>query len=92
MRPKETDPVKIVVEVIKNLNYATDASKAATYDVVSTSSAFENLQPVDKMEWQTASVVLEGISEGDRILIRPGEIRETGQVSPSIVGTLTTSR
>lgn len=72
---KETDPVKIVVEVIKNLNYATDASKAATYDVVSTSSAFETLQPVDKMEWQTASVVLEGISEGDRILIRPENMK-----------------
>ena len=72
---KETDPVKVVVEVIKNLSYVTDASKAATYDVVSTSSAFETQQPVDKMEWQTASVVLEGLSDGDRILIRPENMK-----------------
>ena len=72
---KETDPVKVVVEVIKNLSYVTDASKAATYDVVSTSSALETQQPVDKMEWQTASVVLEGLSDGDRILIRPENMK-----------------
>lgn len=67
----ETDPVKVVVEVIKNLDYVTDASKAASYEVVSTSQALVTSQPDDKMEWQKASVILEGLSAGMRVLVRP---------------------
>lgn len=72
---KETDPVKVVVEVIRNLDYVTDASRAATYEVVSTSEALATSQPDDKMEWQKASVILEGLAPGMRILVRPENMK-----------------
>ncbi len=56
----ETDPVNIVVEVL-------DASGESIF----VSDEFVTTQPVDKMEWQDAEVLLSNITSDMRIVIRP---------------------
>ncbi len=60
---KETDPVNIVVEVL-------DAAGQSVF----VSEEFVTTQPVDKMEWQSASVTLTNITSANRIVIRPSNM------------------
>ena len=69
----ETDPVKLVVEVVKDIK--ADGKTAATYTVVYTSDPIETAQPLGQMEWQYASVVIPDVPEGCRILIHPENMK-----------------
>ncbi len=60
---QETDPVNIVVEVLN-----------AAGESVFVSEEFVTTQPIDKMEWQDASITLKDITSANRIVIRPSNM------------------
>lgn len=75
----ETDPVRIVVDMVKDVileDIVPQAGGATVKNVVSkdivfTSGELESSQPLDKMEWQYATVTLKGFTSDMRIQIRP---------------------
>lgn len=86
---KETDPVDIVVEVIDDVKLGEGtSSKDETYITctgstsLSKSEAFVTTQPADKMEWQSASVVISGLTPTSRISIHPADMNPGEKVVP----------
>ncbi len=73
----ETDPVNIVVEVVKDVVMGTASEgepMVTSSTVVYTSEEFVSEQTPYTMEWQSVSIRLDGISKDTRIQIRPSNM------------------